>query len=91
MMILWWLIGAKLFTDIRLIDAMTPDIAISFIAAGASGLASYLVVLALILFWVKHFIAESKIRGINLAAGYVLLLIAGYFLYTSLHHSYIHF
>ncbi len=83
-MILWWLISAKIFMDIKLIDDLSPNIAVSFLAAGGLGLASYLIFLSLLLFWAKQFISDKKIHRINLTCGIVLLFIGLYFLYTSL-------
>jgi len=86
MMVLWWLIGARIFKDIKLIDDFSPDIAITFLAAGGFGLASYLLILALVLYWVKHFISENAIKRLNLVSGVILLLIAAYFIYSSLRY-----
>jgi len=83
-MILWWLIAAKLFKDIKLIQAVTPDVAASFIAAGGSGLASYLVLLSAFLYWAKRFISEHTITRINITFGIILLCMALFFLYSSL-------
>ncbi|KPK35907.1 MAG: hypothetical protein AMK70_04335 [Nitrospira bacterium SG8_35_1] len=84
MMILWWLIAVKLFKDIKLIQSVTPDVAVSFIAAGGSGLASYLILLSAFLYWAKRFISEHTIIRVNITTGVVLLGIALYFLYSSL-------
>ncbi len=86
MMVLWWLLAARLFLDVGLIHEFTPDIAASFLIAGGIGLASYLAVLSLVLYWAKRYISESKIRHINLGFGIVLLFIAGYFIFTSLQY-----
>jgi threonine/homoserine/homoserine lactone efflux protein len=83
MMILWWLIGVKIFKDIKLIDDFSPDIAISFLAAGGFGLASYLIFLSLVMYWVKHFISGDTIKRINLAFGVILLFTAAYLMYSS--------
>lgn len=84
MMILWWLIGAKIFIDIELIDKVTPDIAVSFLAAGGLGLATYLILLSIILYRIKRFMSETNIQRVNLISGIVLLSISLYFIYTSL-------
>ena len=84
MMIIWWLAGAKLFIDMRLIDSLTPDLAVSFLVAGGSGLASYLIFLSIFLYWAKKFLSERWIRTINLLFGYGLLIIAAYFIFSSL-------
>lgn len=85
MMILWWLIGAKLFIDIKIIDNFTSDIAVSFLAAGGSGFVTYLIALSLFIHWAKRFISDGKIRQINIITGFIMIVIAGYFLYSSLH------
>jgi threonine/homoserine/homoserine lactone efflux protein len=86
MMILWWLIGLRIFMEIKLIDNLTPEVAISFLAAGGSGLASYLVLLSIFLFWAKRFISENKMRRINLSFGITLFLMGIYFVYSSITH-----
>jgi len=83
MMILWWLIGARIFKDVHLIDDFRPDVAITFLAAGGFGLASYLIFLSLFLYWAKRFISENTIKRINLTFGFILLFIAAYFMYSS--------
>lgn len=80
MMILWWLIGAKLFMDINLIDDLNTDAALSFLASGGLGLASYLIFLSTFIFWAKQFISDKKRHRVNLAFGIILLFIAGYFI-----------
>jgi len=86
MMVLWWLLAARLFLDVGLIHDFTPKVAATFLIAGGIGLASYLVFLSLVLHWAKRFISERKIQHINLGFGIVLLLIAGYFIFTSLRY-----
>jgi threonine/homoserine/homoserine lactone efflux protein len=83
MMILWWLIGARIFKDIHLIDDFSTSVAITFLAAGGFGLASYLIFLSLFLYWAKRFISEDTIKRINLAFGFILLFISAYFIYSS--------
>lgn len=83
MMILWWLIAARLFMDLKLIDTFTDSVAISFLTAGGAGLASYLVFLSLFLFWARKFVSDRNIRKINLVFGVILLFIAAYFTYTA--------
>jgi threonine/homoserine/homoserine lactone efflux protein len=68
----------------KLIDRLTPDLAVSFLVAGGSGLASYLIFLSIFLYWAKKFLSEVRIRKINLLFGYVLLIIASYFVFSSL-------
>lgn len=82
-MILWWLTAVRLFQDIGLVKELTPGIAVTFLAAGSLGLASYLCALALFLHWAKKFISSGKLRIINIAFGIFLLAVAFYFIATS--------
>jgi len=83
MMILWWLTGVKIFKDVGLITSFTSKIAVSFLAAGSLGLASYLTGLSLFIFWAKKFISHRTLRRINLFFGSLLVVLAIYFIYTS--------
>jgi len=83
MMVLWWLSGVKIFKDIGLIDSFNTDIAVTFLAAGSLGLASYLAGLSLFIFWAKKFISLRTLQRINFFFGVFLILIALYFIYSS--------
>lgn len=83
-MILWWLSGARIFIDTGLIKNFSFAVAVSFLVAGSLGLASYLVILSLFIYWAKKFISANMVRKINLVFGVFLLTIALYFTYTSL-------
>lgn len=85
MMILWWLSGVRIFKDIGLIEDFNTDIAVSFLAAGCLGLASYLVALSFFIFWAKKFISLRTLQKINLFFGSFLIFVAIYFIYTSFH------
>jgi len=84
-MVLWWLSGARVFQDIGLITEFTNEVALSFLAAGSLGLASYLSGLSLFIYWAKKFISGKTLSRINIFFGIVLISIALYFLYTSFH------
>jgi threonine/homoserine/homoserine lactone efflux protein len=84
MLIFWWLMGQRLFMDIGLIDDFTLYIAISFLAAAGLGLASYLMLLSLFLYWTKKFIPTHKMKWINISFGIILLLLAVYFIFRSM-------
>ena len=85
MMILWWLSAVRLFKDIGLINDFNTHIAVSFLAAGSLGLASYLVALSILIFWAKKFISLRTLQRINFFFGVFLIMIAIYFIYTSFH------
>jgi len=84
MMILWWLMGKRLFLDLGLVKTFSAAITLWFIVLGALGLAVYLLLLAFFLNWTKHYISAAKMIWINRAFGVVLLCIAGYFFYSSI-------
>ncbi|MDA8077519.1 MAG: LysE family transporter [Nitrospiraceae bacterium] len=83
-MILWWLSGVRIFLDVGLIRELTPDMALSFLAAGSVGLASYLSALSVFLYWAKKFVSPKTIQRINRSFGIFLLGISCYFIFTSL-------
>ncbi len=85
MMILWWLTAVRIFKDIGLIRDFNNDIAVSFLAAGSLGMASYLVALSIFIFWAKKFISLRTLQRINFFFGVFLIIIAIYFIYTSFH------
>ncbi len=84
MLILWWLSGVKIFKDVGLIRQFTSRVALYYLSAGSLGLASYLGGLALFLYWAKRFISIKKMRKINVGFGVFLLLLAVYFIGSSL-------
>ncbi len=84
MLIIWWLMGQRLFMDIGLINNFTLEIAISFLIAAGLGLASYLMLLSLFLCWTKKFIPANKMKWINISFGVILLLLAVYFIFRSI-------
>ena len=79
-MVLWWLSSLNIFRDLGLVPAFTPSVALSFILAGSLGLATYLLVLSLVLYRVKTFISSRRMQHINAALGVFLILLAAYFL-----------
>jgi threonine/homoserine/homoserine lactone efflux protein len=83
MLILWWLSGVKIFKDIGLIGRFTPDVALYYLSAGSFGLASYLVGLSLFLYWIKKYVSMEGMRKINVGFGVLLLLLAVYFIGSS--------
>jgi threonine/homoserine/homoserine lactone efflux protein len=81
-MIVWWLVIAKIARDMHLVTIFTVKNSIPFIFFGGFGLASYLVILALLLHWAKKFVSRLFIIRINIALGFLLAGLAVYFIYT---------
>jgi threonine/homoserine/homoserine lactone efflux protein len=84
MMIVWWLIGVKIFKDLGLVENFDSNLSLLFLVIGGLGLASYLMTLANTLHWAKKFISNEMMKKVNYGFGFVLILLSIYFLVTSL-------
>ena len=84
MMILWWLIGARIIKDLGLIPDFDAETSVSFIIVGGMGIASYLSSLTYLLHWAKNFISNKMIKKVNFGLVIILVLLSFYFLFTSL-------
>jgi threonine/homoserine/homoserine lactone efflux protein len=82
-MIMWWLLGARLMNDIGIIQRYNTFDFLLFLMSGGLGIASYLSLLALVIYRVKKFFSERNIRRITMAFGIVLLGLAAYFILQS--------
>ena len=82
--IFYWLIGAKIVIDIKVINRFNSYTYVVFVLAGTLGMMTYLSALAFILHWVHKFISHTTIRRINFILGIILILLSVYFLFTSL-------
>ena len=83
MLIFWWLMGQRVFMDVGLIEDFTAEIAFSFLIAGGLGLASYLGLLSVFLYWTKKFISRRRMKWINVFFGLLMFFIALYFIFKS--------
>ncbi|MBA4371956.1 MAG: hypothetical protein C0402_03745 [Thermodesulfovibrio sp.] len=79
-MVLWWLSSLNIFRDIGLIPVFTTSLAVAYLLAGSLGLASYLLLLALVLHRARSIISSRRMRQINTALGIFLLLLSVYFI-----------
>ncbi|MCX5782352.1 MAG: LysE family transporter [Elusimicrobia bacterium] len=84
LMIFWWLIGAKIIMDLKVIGKFTSYDSVIFLFSGVLGMGAYLSVLAFILHWAKKFISLKTIQKINFAMGIALIILSLYFLYRSI-------
>ena len=84
MMIMWWLLGARILKDLGLVQGFTPVVALSFVFSGGFGLSSYLSTVALTLYKLHRFIPNTILMRVSLFCGILLLLLAGYFVIHSL-------
>ena len=85
MMILWWLIGARIIKDLGLVPDIDAEPSVTFIIVGGMGIASYLSSLTYLLYWAKKFISNKMIKKVNFGLVIVLVLLSFYFLLSSLH------
>ena len=85
MMIVWWLIGEKLIRELGLINNFTTNTVLLFLASAGLGILSYLIAISNILYWSKKFISNAMMKKINYGLGLALVLMAFYFLISSIH------
>lgn len=83
-MILWWLVGAQIVKDLKLVHAFTPAISVSFLFFGGLGIGSYLTTLAMVLHWAKKFLSDKFMHRINFWMGVALIVLSLYFLIRSI-------
>ena len=82
--IFWWLLSARLISDIGL--SFTPHIYFTLIVvlSGALGLGSYLIILTFLINWAKKFVSNSFIKIINYGLGIMLAGLSIYFFVVAL-------
>ena len=80
-MIIWWLIGFKIYVDLGLFTEVGPAIRAVFILSGCIGLGGYLIIMAFFLHKVKKTISESFLFRTNVFLMVLLGLIVMYFIY----------
>ncbi len=78
-MIIWWFVGFKLFADLNMFTEMTPAIKTLFVFSGASGLALYLILEAIILHRFQKSFSEKFLYRANIFLMVILALLISYF------------
>ncbi len=78
LMIVWWLLGARLLIDVGLVAKYTPVENVIFLSVGALGLGSYLALLAFVVLKAKGFFSEHTITRITVTISVLLLGLAAY-------------
>ncbi len=81
-MILTWLYGVTLAKHLGLATPFPPPAKAIFIAGGALGLGTYLSLLSLVIYRVKHFISLKVIGKVYSALGVGLFLLSFFFVYN---------
>lgn len=78
-MIIWWLVGFRLFADLNLFPVITAPVRALFIFSGAFGLCLYLTLVAVILHRFKKSFSEKILYRTNMFLMCILILLILYF------------
>jgi threonine/homoserine/homoserine lactone efflux protein len=81
-----WLLGVSLARQMGLAPAVTHTSKIVFLVGGTAGLGGYLVVLAVVLHRVKHFIPIRALERVYFWLGIALFVLSLYFVYGVVKH-----
>jgi hypothetical protein len=85
-MILTWLLGVALAKRVGLASPFPLGARAIFIGGGVLGLGSYLGLLAVVLYRVKHFIPVAALGKIYLWLGIALWVLSFYFIYGAVQY-----
>jgi threonine/homoserine/homoserine lactone efflux protein len=77
--IIWWIIGFKLFIDLSVFTEITPSIKLLFILGGCAGLGGYLIFIAHILHRMGKAFPEKYINRMQVGLMVLLVVLIGYF------------
>ncbi|HQO40194.1 MAG TPA: LysE family transporter [Spirochaetota bacterium] len=78
-MIIWWLVGFRLFADLNLFPVISAPVRALFIFSGAFGLCFYLTLVAVILHRFKKSFSEKFLYRTNIFLMFILILLILYF------------
>jgi L-lysine exporter family protein LysE/ArgO len=79
-MIIWWIIGFKIFLDFDLFETITIPIKMIFIISGCIGLTGYLVFIATILNKMKQSVSKKFLKRMNICLLILLGILIIYFI-----------
>jgi len=88
-MILTWLLGVALAKRLGLASPFPVGTRVLFIAGGVLGLASYLSILAVVLYRIKHFIPVAAFGKVYLWLGIALWVLSFYFIYGAVQYFFL--
>ncbi len=80
-MIIWWIIGFKLFIDLELFETITPLIKMTFILSGCAGLVGYLIFIATILNMMQQSVSKKFLHRMNIYLLIFLFILILYFIF----------
>lgn len=79
-MIIWWIVGFKIFIDFSIFTEITPVIKFIFILSGCCGLVGYLIFIASILNRMQKSVSDRFIHKMNIFLMILLTVIILYFI-----------
>ncbi len=80
-MIIWWIIGFKLFLDLEIFTVITPVIKMTFILSGCAGLAGYLIFIATMLNMMQQSVSKKFLHRMNIYLLIFLCILILYFIF----------
>lgn len=80
-MIIWWIIGFKIFIDLNLFETITPLIKVVFILSGCAGLVGYLIFIATMLNKLKQSVSKKFLHRMNIYLLIFLCILTLYFIF----------
>ncbi len=79
-MVIWWIVGFKLFMDLSLFAEMTYPLKLIFVLSGCSGLGGYLIFIAHILNRMQKTVSDRFLHRMNILLMGLLIILIGYFI-----------
>ena len=79
-MIIWWIIGFKIFIDFSIFETITPLIKMIFLLSGCIGLTGYLVFIATILHRMQKSVTKKFLKRMNICLLVLLGILITYFI-----------
>jgi len=79
-MVIWWIVGYRLFIDLSLFPEVNTPIKMLFVLSGCSGLSGYLVFIAHALDRMKKSVSDNFLHRMNLVLMILLTVLIVYFI-----------
>ena len=79
-MVIWWIVGYRLFIDLSLFPEVNTPIKMLFVLSGCSGLSGYLVFIAHALDRMKKSVSDNFLHRMNLVLMILLTILIVYFI-----------
>ncbi len=85
--VLWWIVGFKVFLDFGLFPEVTIPLRIAFVCAGAGGLAGYLAFLTFLITRFHRNFNDKTLRSMNLSLIVIYVFLTAYFIYKLMQYA----